>query len=70
MDDGRPFNLGLMDTGGQERFGAVTNQYYRYADAAIVCYDVTDATTWKGIKNWVENVKQLNPRCMVKNWEN
>jgi len=39
----------VWDTAGSERFKCLTKLYYREAFAAIVCYDLTDAESWKHV---------------------
>jgi len=47
----------IWDTAGQERFRAMAPMYYRNAAAAIVCFDVTDESTFNTMKDWVEELK-------------
>ena len=41
MVDGRPINLGLWDTAGQESFKSIVRSYYRGSICAILVYDIT-----------------------------
>ena len=50
-------DLEIWDTAGQERFRAMAPMYYRNAAAAIVCFDVTDESTFNTMKDWVEELK-------------
>lgn len=43
----------IWDTAGQERFRAMAPMYYRNAAAAIVCFDVTDESTFSTMMDWV-----------------
>lgn len=42
---------------GQERYRAVTRQYYRGALGAIVVYDISRKDSYQSIKNWLEELK-------------
>ena len=46
--------LQIWDTAGQERYAAsVSSVHYRGADAVILCYDVTDFTSFKDAQKWL-----------------
>ena len=44
--------LHIWDTAGQERFRSMAPMYYRNADCAILCFDVTDEKTLDTIEDW------------------
>lgn len=63
LDDGKVVAIHLWDTGmlsgaaephldqaGQERFHAVTRNYFRGADAAIYVYDITSGDSLDAVK--------------------
>ena len=39
--------------------------YYRGAAAAIIVYDITKASTFQTLKNWVRELQQLGPENIV-----
>merc|ERR1719421_1110183 len=53
----RRLRLQIWDTAGTERFQAITPTYYRGAMGVVVAYDVTDRSTFKNIRYWVEQLK-------------
>ncbi|KAJ3352985.1 GTP-binding protein ypt1 [Allomyces macrogynus ATCC 38327] len=54
--EGKTVKLQIWDTAGQERFRTITSSYYRGAHGIIVVYDVTDADTFKNVKNWLQEI--------------
>ena len=48
--------LQLWDTTGQERFRAITKQYYKGAHCIVLGYDITDRYSFESIKNWYQVV--------------
>lgn len=48
----------LWDTGGEERFKAMTPMYYRDASAAILVYDITDQSTFRGLNYWIKELDE------------
>ena len=48
-----------QDTAGSERYEAMSRIYYRGAKAAIVCYDLTDSSSFERAKFWVKELRSL-----------
>ena len=44
----------LYDTGGTERFKSLTHNYYRGADAVILCYSVDEPVSFQKLYDWHE----------------
>ncbi|XP_020627879.1 ras-related protein Rab-24-like isoform X1 [Orbicella faveolata] len=58
-------NLGIWDTAGSERFESVSTLYYRGAKAAIVCYDLTDSSSFEKAKFYVTEIAKHNEDCWI-----
>ncbi|KAG8128429.1 hypothetical protein E2320_015285 [Naja naja] len=56
---GRTVTLGIWDTAGSERYEAMSRIYYRGAKAAIVCYDLTDRSSFQRAKFWVNELQNF-----------
>mmetsp|Transcript_25211 Transcript_25211/g.60676 ORF Transcript_25211/g.60676 Transcript_25211/m.60676 type:complete len:218 (-) Transcript_25211:284-937(-) len=54
-----PFTFQIWDTAGQERFRSMVRIYYRGASAAILCCDISDATSFEGLKLWLEELRSV-----------
>ncbi|XP_057305884.1 ras-related protein Rab-24-like [Hydractinia symbiolongicarpus] len=63
--DGKSITLGIWDTAGSERYEAMSRIYYRGAKAAIVCYDLTDDTSWDRARFWVQEVHGHEEECKI-----
>ncbi|XP_048584816.1 ras-related protein Rab-24 isoform X2 [Nematostella vectensis] len=57
--------LGIWDTAGSEKYNAMSRVYYRGAVAALVCYDLTDATSFDRVRYWVNELKSHEEGCRV-----
>jgi small GTP-binding protein len=57
--DDMTVNLRIWDTSGQERYRAITRQYYRGADAALVVYSVSDLETFKSLSGWLDDLRDV-----------
>ncbi|XP_048404461.2 EF-hand calcium-binding domain-containing protein 4B isoform X2 [Stegostoma tigrinum] len=58
--------LQLWDTAGQERFRSVTKQFFRKADGVVLMYDITAATTFSAIRQWLESVQEgAGPEVLI-----
>ncbi|KAF4619429.1 hypothetical protein D9613_005435 [Agrocybe pediades] len=56
--NGLKVRLQLWDTAGQERFRSMAPMYYRGANAALLLYDITNASTFEDIRGWLEELKK------------
>lgn len=62
---GQNVTLGIWDTAGSERYEAMSRIYYRGARAAIVCYDITDSSSFERVKFWVNELKKFEEQCQI-----
>ncbi|KAF5370006.1 hypothetical protein D9758_001363 [Tetrapyrgos nigripes] len=63
--NGVKVRLQLWDTAGQERFRSMAPMYYRGANAALVLYDITNASTFEDIRGWLEELKKNCPPELI-----
>ena len=57
LDNGKTVKLQIWDTIGQERYRAVTKNYYKGAHGIILIYDITDRETFENVRNWIKSIK-------------
>ncbi|EDN11087.1 hypothetical protein HCAG_07540 [Histoplasma mississippiense (nom. inval.)] len=50
--------LQIWDTAGQERFRSISRLYYRGANAGLLCYDITDESSFQEMTGWLVELKQ------------
>ena len=55
-----------MDTGGQERFDTINEQYYRDADCCLLVYDITSKKSFNKIENYYINKIKENCKSIIK----
>ena len=60
-----PVNLAIWDTAGQEKYRAFTRQYFRGAQAAVLLYDITSASSLTGAKAWLAELQAELPPTTV-----
>ncbi|XP_065883000.1 ras-related protein Rab-24-like [Dysidea avara] len=63
--DGETVTMGIWDTAGSERYESMSRIYYRGAKAAIVCYDLTDVSSFDRAKFWVNELRASEEDCLV-----
>jgi len=57
--------LGIWDTAGSERYESMTRHYYKGAEAAIVCYDLCDPTSFAKVKYWVNELMAVEENVII-----
>ncbi|EGP92275.1 unnamed protein product [Zymoseptoria tritici ST99CH_1A5] len=56
----------IWDTAGQERFASLAPMYYRNAQAALVVYDITKASSLVKARHWVAELqRQASPGIVI-----
>ena len=66
LSDGAFVNVQIIDTGGQERYRAISRQFYREADGCLLVYDITNKTTFEAIQNYFLNEIKNNCKFEIK----
>lgn len=54
--DEKPIKLQVWDTAGQEQFRTITQSFLRGADGILLCYDLTNKTSFEQISDWMESI--------------
>ena len=52
------FDITLFDTAGQERYRAITKNYFKDSHGIILIYDITKRSTFEHIEKWLESIKE------------
>ena len=58
LDDQRIVKVQLWDTAGQDKYRAITRNYYKGARGIILIYDVTNIKSYENIKKWINEIKE------------
>lgn len=64
--DGKVVKLSIWDSAGQERYRALTSNFYRHAHGAILVYDVTRPESFKKIESWLDELNCFIVKDIVK----
>jgi Ras-related protein Rab-32 len=57
-DGNTSVSLQLWDIAGHERFGAMTRVYYKFAIAAVICFDISRPSTLDNVKKWRDDISE------------
>lgn len=57
MEDQKSVTVQIWDTAGQDRFRAITKNYYKGADGIALIYDVTNRSSFQNITTWISQIK-------------
>merc|ERR1719479_621282 len=62
MVDGKPINLGLWDTAGQEDYDRLRPLSYPQTDVFLVCFSVISQASFENVKTkWVPEIQHHAP---------
>ncbi|XP_041049182.1 ras-related protein Rab-24 isoform X2 [Carcharodon carcharias] len=61
----KAITLGIWDTAGSERYESMSRIYYRGARAAVVCFDLTDSSSYARARFWVNEVRNCEEHCKI-----
>lgn len=53
----KDFTISLFDTSGQERYRAITRNYYKSAEGILLLYDITNRNSFESVESWIEQIK-------------
>jgi small GTP-binding protein len=53
--------LNLWDIGGKEKWDSIRNEYYKYADGAVIVFDVTHKRSYNNVPKWYNEVQEARP---------
>ena len=66
LKSGKNIKLQSWDTAGQDRFRAITKNYYKGANGIILIYDVTNVQSYENVKNWISQIREeANPNVVI-----
>ena len=59
FEDGKVLRLDIWDTAGQEKYRALTQMFYKDANAAVLVYDITRNDSFEELtKYWIDKIKE------------
>lgn len=64
--EGSRIEVQVWDTAGQERFRTITSSFFRNAHGIFMVYDVTDARSFRRLKNWMSELRRYCPQSSKK----
>ena len=61
----RTIDFKIWDTAGQEKYHSLAPMYYRGAAAAILVYDICNASSFVNLKKWVDELSVNGPQGLT-----
>ena len=58
LEEQKIVKIQLCDTAGQDKFRAITRNYYKGASGIILIFDVTNIKSYENIKKWINEIKE------------
>jgi len=66
LKDGRKIRMQIWDTSGQEKFKALTKNYFRGVDVGLFVFDVTNKSSFDNIQEWLNLYDDVNGKNSIK----
>ena len=60
LDNNKKVKLKLIDTGGQEKYRALSKSYFKNADGVLFVYSINDEDSFNNIKEWITLFNENN----------
>ena len=55
----------IWDTCGEEKFRALTRQYYRDTNGILLIFDLNNSKTFLNLKTWLKDIKEVAPKNVI-----
>ena len=66
LKSGKSIKLQIWDTAGQDRFRAITKNYYKGSHGIILIYDITNIQSFENVKTWVNQIREeASPNVII-----
>ena len=66
LNNNKNIKLQIWDTAGQDRFRAITKNYYKSANGVLLIYDISNLQTYENVKNWISQIREeANPNVII-----
>ena len=66
LEDNSKVKFQIWDTAGQEKYRSLAKIFYQSAAVAILVYDITTQTSFKGLKEyWAKEIKNNSPEDII-----
>ena len=59
--EGEKIKVQIWDTAGQEKYQTQASSYYKCAKGVILCYSITERTSFERIEKWLKLIKENTP---------
>uniref|UniRef100_A0A7S1KCW4 Uncharacterized protein n=1 Tax=Vitrella brassicaformis TaxID=1169539 RepID=A0A7S1KCW4_9ALVE len=64
--DSHRVKLQIWDTAGHEKYRAITAAFYRGAKGALLCFDITNSTSFSSLSGWLASVRDnSDDKCCI-----
>ena len=60
LNNKKKLKLSIIDTGGQEKYKALSISYFRYADVVLFIFNLNEPFSFENIQNWIDNFNENN----------
>lgn len=62
LDTSTTVNLKIWDTCGEEKFRAITRQYYRDVNGVLLVFDLTNSLSFEQLNSWLQDLENCGEK--------
>ena len=63
--EGKPVEIRVTDTGGEERFRSIAKTFYRKAKYALLVFDITEHKSFESLQFWINEAQENVPDIKI-----
>jgi small GTP-binding protein len=53
--------LNIWDIGGKDKWDSIRKEYYKYADGAVIIFDVANNRSYNNVPKWYNEIQEARP---------
>ena len=65
LKNNKEVKIQIWDTAGQDRFRAITKNYYKGSHGIILIYDITNRRTFENVQQWISQIREETSQNVV-----
>jgi small GTP-binding protein len=65
LENNRKIKIQIWDTAGEDRFRAITRNYYKGANGILLIFDVTNKNSFEHVRDWIQTIREESSEAIT-----